>query len=110
MCYIFEGGKNYGDDPRLALQYMHERDVYFALMLNFGYPNVEDRVSRSIHASCIDDQLDEFGSVDLHPLNINIAKQILEAYPECEGMLRKFKHLDLNPYVKKKKKQIKQGY
>lgn len=45
MCYIFEGGRNYGDDPLLVSRYMHERDVYLALMLNFGYPNVEQNAA-----------------------------------------------------------------
>ena len=104
MRFVSVGGINYGDDPDYAAYYMYERNVYLQLMLNFAYPEADIPIVRGMQAEEIMDRLKAFGSVDLHETNVNIVRQVLAKYPECETMLRNYEDLDLNPYVDEAKK------
>lgn len=93
------GGINYGDDPEVAQMYMYERTVYLQLMLNFAYPEPRGVADEIVTMDKTLERLKEFGSVNLHAVNVSIVKQILTAFPECENMLRKYEYVDLNTYV-----------
>lgn len=99
MIFVATGDRNYGDDPDNAAYYMHERNVYLELMLNYAYPETDIPIVRGMQVGEIVRRLSKFGSVDLHETNVNIIRQVLAKYPECETMLRNYKDLDLNPYV-----------
>lgn len=99
MEIVMMGGTNYGDYPEDEGSNNYERAVYTALMFNFAAPESDNIVILSGKISQIRKRLKEFGSVNLHAVNVSIVKQILTAFPECENMLRKYEYVDLNPYV-----------
>ena len=107
MIFIATGGINYGDDPDYATYYTYEWNVYLQLMLNFAYPEANIPIVRGMQAEEVMDRLKAFGSVNLHETNVDIVRQVLAKYPECETIIRNYEDLDLNPYVDEASTSIK---